>query len=394
MIYSSPFISKAVSDPRETAQLILPRMYQRSPADISNLHGGQSSKGLSLDYMFSKTHLVNSLQRYCPQLQVHDSLDALYDRPSLLKPLSLALTHLTADFATIDDTLTTIVQHPEYLSGQFAVLMDRELPIEKRYYPVRADLANTLFAWPAFNETSGATFREDFGKLLRVRDDIRALAASALWTLANTHGVILSSPKAAVRVVSDGDATDEGGFVGVHLRTEEDAANFGWPPYQDQVPYFLDFLQNQTTPLPEGRKRVVYLATGLTARDEDVKKFRARAAELDATVVVKRDLLDAEEISVLNGLTWDQRALLDYEILLHAGTFLGVVESSFSWGVALRRSLAYGTRETEGFLAKPGGVAFEAGVFERSVITMWEDRWSRLFGRSERAVAIYHASWP
>lgn len=369
-------------------------MYQRSQGDITNLHGGQSSKGLPLDYMFSKTHLVNSLQRYCPQLQVHDSLDALYDRPSLLKPLSLALTHLTADFATIEDTYTNIIQYPEYLSGQFAILMDRELPIERRYYPVRADLANTIFAWPTLNETSGASIREDFGKLLRVRDDIRALAASALWNLAKTYGLTLPNTKLGRKVVYDGEATDQGGFVGIHLRTEEDAANFGWPPYQDQVPYFLDFLQNQTTPLPEGRKRTVFLATGLTTRDEDVKKFRARAAELGATVVVKRDLLDAEEISVLNGLTWDQRALLDYEILLHAGTFLGVVESSFSWGVALRRSLAYGTRDTEGFLAKPGGVAFEAGVFERSEITMWQDRWSRLFGRSERAVALYYAAWP
>lgn len=368
-------------------------MHQRSPADISNLRGGQSSKGLSLDYMFSKTHLVDSLQRYCPQLQVHDSLDALYDRPSLLKPLSLALTHLTADFVTVDQIPTTILQYPEHLSGQFAILMERELPVEKRYYPVRADLSNSLWSWPTFNETTGATFRADFGKLLRVRDDIRALAASALWNLAKSHGVTLPNPKAG-NVVGDG-ATDQGaGFMGVHLRTEKDAKDFGWPPYQDQVPYFVEFLQNETTPLPGGRKRTVFLATGLTARDEDVKKFSARCAEVNATVVLKRDLLDADEISVLNGLSWDQRALLDYEILMHAGTFLGVVESAFSWSVALRRSLAYGASDTEGFLSKPGGAAFAAGVFERRQIMMWQDQWSRLFGRTERAVGMYYAAWP
>lgn len=364
-------------------------MHQRSPADITKLTGGQSHKGLSLDYMFDKTHLVASLQKYCPQLQVHDSLDALYDKPSLLKPLSVNINHLTEDFVTYDGISTAIIRNPEYLSAKFTAFMDRELPVEKRYYPVRVHLANTLFAWPTLNET-GANFRADFGKLLRVRDDIRALAASALWNLAKTHAVKLSNPKAGL--VFDG--ASDGGFVGVHLRTEEDTRESGWPPYKDQIPYYFDFLLHHTTPVPAETPRTLFLATGLTARDDHVKSFRARAADFNATVVVKRDLLDAAEVSVLNGLTWDQRALLDYEILLRAGTVLGIVESSFAWDIALRRALAYGTRENEGFVAKPSGPAFETGVSDKSELAMWSDRWSKLFGKSDRAVGIYYGSWP
>lgn len=356
-------------------------MHQRSPSDISNLQGGQSTKGLSVDYMFSKSHLVTSLQKYCPQLQVHDSLDALYDKPSLLKPLTLSLNQLTGAWATFDNTPTNIVEHPEELSGDFTTFINRELPIEKRHYPVRVHLGNTLFAWPTLNET-GANFRADFGKLLRVREDIKVLAASALWNLAKRHALALPKPQ-----------TGEG-FVGVHLRTEKDARDAGLPPYKDQVPYFFDFLQNQTSPPAPSTQTVVFLATGLTARDDDVKRFRARAAELNATVVIKRDLLDEAELSVLNGLSWDQRALLDYEIMLHAGMMLGIVESSFAWDIALRRGLAYGNGGSEAFVAKPTGAAFDSGVFLKSELVMWKDRWSRMFGRADPAVGVYWSAWP
>lgn len=365
-------------------------MHERSHADISNLQGGQTSKGLSLDYMFSSQYLVTSLHTHCPQLQVHDSLDALYDKPSLLQPLSLTLNQLTDAFTTVDDIPTTILASPGSLRAQFTAFMDRELPPEKRRYPVRVHLGNTLFVWPTFNETTGATFRADFGKLLRVRDDIKVLAASALWNLAQTHAIALPNPHTGFAAAGEG-------FVGVHLRTEKDARDRAglWPPYRDQVPYYFDFLQNHTAVAAAGStRRVVFLATGLTAKDDDVKQFRARAADLNATVVVKRDLLDAAELSALKGLSWDQRALLDYEILLQAETVLGIVESSFAWDIALRRGLAYGMGGSEAFVAKPGGEAFGSGVYEKAELVMWKDRWSRLFGKADRAVSMYLGSWP
>lgn len=382
----------AGADLKITAQLVLPRMHQRSPGDITNLQGGQTSKGLSLDYMFSTSHLVTALHTHCPQLKVHDSLDALYDKPSLLKPLSFTLNQLTDAFTTVDDTPTTILARPDTLRAQFLAFMDRELPIERRRYPVRAHLGNTLFAWPTFNET-GAAFRVDFGKLLRVRDDIKVLAASALWNLAKAHGVALPNPQTGFSS-SSSDAAE--GFVGIHLRTEADARNGAgsWPPYHDQVPYYFAFLQNHPTGAAAAATRVVFLATGLTAKDDDVKRFRAYAAELNATVVVKRDLLDAAEVSVLNRLSWDQRALLDYEILLRAGTVLGIVESSFAWNVALRRGLAYGTVESEAFMTRPGGEAFVSGGSDKTELVMWRDRWSRLFGRVDQAVGMYLGTWP
>ncbi len=36
-------------------------------------------------------------------------------------------------------------------------------------------------------------------------------------------------------------------------------------------------------------------------------------------------------------LTWDQKALVDFDILMHSTWFSGFVRSSYSWALALRR---------------------------------------------------------
>ncbi|KAF3768988.1 hypothetical protein M406DRAFT_239083, partial [Cryphonectria parasitica EP155] len=347
-----------------TAQLILPRIALRSVSDISNLHGAQQNKGAGLDYMFSVPQIRSALQAHCPQLKVHDSLDALYDRPSLLKPLDLGLSQLTREFISYEDIPTTILAQPQNLSSFFQDYLDSNLPPEKRHYPVRVHLANTLFAWPA-HEAGTSSLRSDFGKLLRTRDDVKALAASALYNLAKVYSLPLPSPRSDRSAAQTAES-----LVGMHLRTEKDARD-SWsffPGYDDQTAYFFAHLESlPTLPPPPGAppgkkgRKLAYLATGLTATDSDVVRFRARAAELDTTVLLKRDLLDETEVAALNRLTWDQRALVDYEILLRAGTVLGIVESSFAWDVALRRAMAYTSSAQQqdisnSFTARPGTV--------------------------------------
>lgn len=235
------------------------------------------------------------------------------------------------------------------------------------------------------------------------------------------------------------------GFIGIHLRTEKDArdAKGVFPSYNDQAAYYFAYLSalvhssssaavppnppttdesttnNHKPPNNNGKRNadttnknnnIVYLATGLTATDTDVQHFRTRAAQVNATVLLKRDLLDTSEIAVLNHLTWDQRALVDYEMLLRAETVLGIVESSFSWNVALRRAQAYGGGDSIGtgeafdngdtseadraaFAAKPGTVADPVTGLKAPLI-MWRDRWSWLFGKVDRAVSMYLATWP
>lgn len=371
------------------AQLILPRIALRSPGDVSNLHGGQSSKGVSLEYLFSLPPLVAALNKHCPQLEVHDSLDALYDRPSLLKPLDVAIQDVSDVFVSEGLTPTTILADTTALQGQFIEFINSHLPADKRHYPVRVNLANSVFNWPARSDTS-----DDFGKLLRVRDDVRALAASALYNLAKGQSLPLGKGAAQAR----------GGYVGVHLRTEKDARDdFSYfPGYEDQSSYFLSYLAS-LGPDSNGGNRIVYLATGLTGADEDVKRFRASAADRNATVLLKRDLLGADEVAALNRLTWDQRALVDYEILLRADTMLGIVESSFAWDVALRRESLGGQRASASSSSSSAFVAMPAGVppgslgeaeGEAEPLMMWKDGYSRLFGKADRAISMYLGTWP
>lgn len=394
---------------RFSAQLILPRVHTRSTSDITNLHGGQQSKGVGLEYMFDKAHLVDSLAAYCPQLEVHDSLDDLYDRPSLLKPVQVSFAQMTGDeMPFVSEGLhTTITHDPSNLRQQFVKFLNSELPIQKRHYPVRVHLANTMFTWPT--GADGDQVRRDFGRLLRVREDVRILAGSALYNLAERYGA-WPLPTTAGDGGDDDDDDDDGAggagrkYLGIHLRTEKDAASWSFPPYGDQSAYFFSFLQRLPPP-PPGRQHVVYLATGLGADDDDVRRFRARAAdEANATVVLKRDLLGGggggggDGAGALGALTWDQRALVDYEVLLRAGTVLGCVESSFAWDVALRRAEAYGegwgSAEAGGwFTAKPGGGG-DQGAADREAVRMWADRWTRLYGKAERAVSIYLGTWP
>ncbi|KAH8762613.1 hypothetical protein F5883DRAFT_118585 [Diaporthe sp. PMI_573] len=381
------------------AQLVLPRITRRSPADISNLHGEQQAKGQPLDYMFSSEHLVTSLHTHCPQMRVHRSLDDLYDKPSLLKPVPVSMGMLTDNMAVLNGTHTSILANPQNLTRRFADLYERELPLERRHYPVRVDLQETIFTWPVHYD--GEAFRRDFGRLLRVREDIRLLAASGLWELGRRFGIPLD-PR---RGIGHNPAQDKNPrFVGAHLRTEKDVApppahgdDSGPPPdrpffpgYNAQATWFLEHLGAS-----EGPGRVVYLATGLQAEDADVRRFTAKAAELGTTVVTKRDILAPAEVAVLNNrLTWDQRSLVDYEIMLRAGFVLGIVESSFAWNLALRRGNAYGGgshgvgAEYGAFMQVPSSDPGKPGTM------MWQDRYSKLFGDSGGAVSMYYGMWP
>lgn len=405
------------------AELVLPRMHPRSESDITNLNGAKTSKGLHLDYMFSTAHLVDSLAANCPQLKVHDSLDDLYDKPSLLQPLSLwnlAQINTGDQWAVINDTQTTILPDPSILRPALLAIMEQKLPAPpaKRHWPLRVHLGNSLFVWPTLEK--GEVLRREIGSLLRTRDDIRLLAGSALYNLAHRFDLPqLLRPDAGFT-----GAGTLANLTGVHLRTEKDAQSV--PEYEVQAQYFLHYLKNHFSPStsttaspsnpddpnstdlpassapsssknqPPQRSNIVYLATGLRASDADVQQFRASAAEYGATVVLKRDLFDAAELSVLDHLTWDQRALVDYEIMLRVGHVLGVVESKFAWDLALKRTALYGGRGGGGGGGGGGGEykAFTAQPNWEGELVMWNDSLSTLFGKSDYAVSAYYGTWP
>lgn len=84
--------------------------------------------------------------------------------------------------------------------------------------------------------------------------------------------------------------------------------------------------------------RVIYAASGNTT---SLDLFAEEAAKLTppGTVVTKWDLLDEKDAEKLSRMTWDQQALVDYAILARSSLFLGVSDSSFSWGLVYTRQV-------------------------------------------------------
>jgi hypothetical protein len=118
---------------------------------------------------------------------------------------------------------------------------------------------------------------------------------------------------------------------------------------------------------------VIYAASGNTT---SLELFAEAAAALSppATDLTKCDLLSEEDGALLNNLTWDQQALVDYLILERSSKFAGVSESSFSWGIAYKRQLfsclALCTLDSTEEMTDDNGIVYE-------------DNLSKLCGRQE-----------
>lgn len=304
--------------------------------------------------MFDLDHLVQSLTLYCPQMKIWSSLDDLYDVPTVLVPARVAFPLLTDKFVN-----GTILAEPEKIKAQFDDFIEKDKPKETRKYPIRVHLGETLFTWPVAYD--GADFARNFGRILRTREDVKLLAASGLYNMRKRFNLNLD-PRQGIRRES---------FVGVHLRTEKDVAD-KFPDYETQASSYLNYIAINKVP-------VVYLATGAT--DDHVKRFALRAKDFNATTVMKKDILEGAELALLNSFSWDQRALIDYEIMLRAGLITGTSDSSFMWNLAMRRKNAY-------------EVFGQPWVLEVNENIMWQDKYSTIFGKSEKAPSMQYGIWP
>ncbi|KAJ3563905.1 hypothetical protein NPX13_g8035 [Xylaria arbuscula] len=167
--------------------------------------------------------------------------------------------------------------------------------------------------------------------------------------------------------VSGGDSIDGGGtetnrrsdeaFLGVHLRTEEDALS-QWPKYENQsTGYFHMARKHGFT------GGLAYLASG---SEKETQRFSKDAQErLKLDVKSKYDLVQGQALEKMRSLSWDQQALVDFSVLLQSDYFVGVSPSSFSINVALKRHL-----QKEGLYTRP----WKVGASDmRSWLVGWYD---------------------
>lgn len=255
----------------------------------------------------------------------------------------------------------TILAQPERWALQFTKYLDYKSNPKTRLWPLRVNVAQTRYVWPTSYDSPA--FAQSFGRILRSRDDVRGLAALAFFSIQE-------------RLASHGGQTDGDtsalGFVGVHLRAQEDFWDTDFLPYEEQAAHYLRYMV-------ESRYYFAYLAPGAFA--EHVMSFTKRARDFNITVVTKRDLLDTEELDYLSSLSWDQQTLVDYELLLRADLMVGMSDSSLAWNIALRRASAGGTAGNKAFSSRGSQVR-------------WQDARSALVGEPNDYSNMDKETWP
>jgi hypothetical protein len=345
-----------------TAELILPEIVRRDSRDLKKVapdsHG--PIKGEPLDYFFDTDYLVQTLGTHCPQMKVHRSLDDLWNVYGLLDPVTIRVSE--GGVPTVNGS---VLAKPHSWGRQLHQYLDQKKPLATRRYPLRVHLEiPALYTWPAAADLPDVA--RNFGRLLRVRTDARRLAASVLFSLSRRFRLRLDP-----RV---GHQPATASFVGVHLRTEDDiAGDPQFPAYVTQAAYYFNYLVTS-------KASVAYLATGATA--ENVTSFADRARDFNVTVVTKKDILDGAELAQLEAMSWDQRALVDYEVMLRAGLVTGTSVSGFAWNLAVRRSYAFGKGP-------------EKVPAADSPNLQWKDDYTALWGSPNvRAEAMRLATWP
>ncbi|KAK4220085.1 Ppx/GppA phosphatase family-domain-containing protein [Rhypophila decipiens] len=302
------------------AELVAPSIQKRDDKDLKNLLPSKPPRGEPIDYFFDYGHLNQSLSEYCPQMKLYHSMDDLWDVPEVYTPHAMDLPLLTVP--TINGS---VIANVTYFSQQISNYADKEAPLDSRRYPVRFNLAVTNWAFPT--ESDSPSVARNFGRLLRIREDARQVAAVALYTMQKRYKLALD-PRTGIK---------NGKFVGVHLRTEADVEGV-FPGFEGQSSFLLDYIAHS-------KMGVAFLATG--AKEQHIAQFTKQAKAINATVVLKKDVLpEGDPIKeVYDQFTWDQRSLVDYEIMLRAGLMAGPAESSFAWNLALRRNGALGASE-------------------------------------------------
>lgn len=331
-------------------ELIMPRIQRRAEHDLANIFTGGF---FPFEYFFDKQHFLSSMATYCPQMKVRNETTDLPHADKLLALTEFYPKDLNIDSDGCDGR--GVNRHLDMFRPKFnGWLKSKRVPTPEAPVSVRFKWA-TFFEWPIHRD--GPEFANTFGDLLRIRQDIKELAAITLSEMEKFTGVTPQPPKLAAP------------YLGVHLRTESDALGF-WPSFDEQSDGYLATGKNR-------KLQHAYLACGDATQAD---RFRAKAGEKSKMLVAtKLDLLKGADLTRLTDLSWDQQALVDFLVLTKSAHFTGCSFSSFAMNIAFKRHIM--TRGINTLQWKSPGDAYSSliGRFES-----WYGDW----------MFMYECMWP
>lgn len=349
--------------------IVLPTIQTRNEERLGDLFRGQR---VPFGHFFDDAWFREGLRDACPDFVVYDDLRSVpgqedgegrqgdgkeetkKKRPAMITPKHFGMRG-GCDARDLN-------RHTNLFGPRFhAWLAEREEHEEKQRQQQHTTTRLIRFnwgvqwEWPVHGD--GPEFVATFGGLLRFRADILELG------------------KKTAEVLVKGGKGEEG-FLGMHLRTENDALS-NWPSFDEQAHAYL---ARASTMSP----RLAYVATGNAT---EAARFTTLARQQQQLrVVTKHQLLqeanEQELLRQLDQLSWDQQALVDFVVLLHAEFFVGVSPSSFSMNVALKRHLW-----SEGVYTRPWRVGSEEGDGRSWLVGRYENYW-------EDWLFMYDSLWP
>ena len=298
------------------------------------------------------------MNQACPQLTIYTSSEGLQVNEDGFGPHSLR---------SDQDPENNVVSYNMKLDSWLSVAWEKYPELDQRNTTV-TKLIRTL--WET-DTVSDMRFRRQFGYLLKFQPLARRLAAITTKSMVDKYKL----------KVNPSEPIPQGAFFGCHLRTSVDARNAGWL----DIPHgnFSAQTDAYISQAEAAGLHVIYVASG---NADDIKRFETKAAEHGMEVTSKADLLTGDGLEMLHGMDWDQQALVDYEVLLRSSVFGGFVKSSFSFNIALTRSVVEGM---------PGKKEDPYAIREIDPGVSYDDGLSKIWGRDGfHELKIPRGMWP
>ncbi|KAI2623693.1 hypothetical protein GGS21DRAFT_533765 [Xylaria nigripes] len=329
--------------------IVIPMIRKRSEKDLADLF----TDYLPFSYMFDEQRFRDAFNTNCPQITLHNTVN---DIPGVVDPPKIdSIT--PKDFGNREGCDGQDQnRHTDRFGLTFREWLHNEkhghAPTKKKPRLIRFNWG-VLWDWQIYRD--GPEFAATFGSILKLNDKFLLLGKKTIERM---------------RQFARAGGSEDGTFLGIHLRTESDALGF-WPTYDTQSEAYLKKAK-------ERGYRTAFLATGnLTEAD----KFIDAAVEIaQLKVVTKTDLLSEKDLDELNALSWDQQGLIDFVVLLASDFFVGAMPSSFSVYMAMKRHLKTGGLYTRPYKTgtEGDGLSYLVGKYDKywaGWLFMWDGMW-------------------